>query len=92
MPLATVFAMAAVGTAAILFLTPCAMAGPRAFPRLVRVVPAAYRNPGSPRVPVAPETGVRKLNEPSATAADDALDLVRLDDDGGWQLARRPPA
>ena len=36
-------------------------------------------------------TGVRTLDEPNRSAADDALDLVRLDDDGGWQMPR-PPA
>jgi len=33
----------------------------------------------------------RTLEEPNRSAAEDALDLVRMDDDGGWQMAR-PPA
>lgn len=33
----------------------------------------------------------RTLEESNRSAADDALDLVRMDDDGGWQMAR-PPA
>jgi hypothetical protein len=36
-------------------------------------------------------TGVRTLDEPNRSEADDALDLVRMDDDGGWQMTR-PPA
>ena len=34
---------------------------------------------------------LRTLDEPNRSTADDALDLVRMDDDGGWQLTR-PPA
>jgi hypothetical protein len=34
---------------------------------------------------------VRALDEPHGNTAEDALDLVRMDDDGGWQMAR-PPA
>ena len=36
-------------------------------------------------------TCVRTLDEAKGNAAQDALDLVRMDDDGGWQIAR-PPA
>lgn len=36
-------------------------------------------------------TCVRTLGEAGVNTAEDALDLVRMDDDGGWQLAR-PPA
>jgi hypothetical protein len=35
-------------------------------------------------------TCVRALGEPKRNAADDALDLVRMDDDGGWQRTRPP--
>jgi hypothetical protein len=34
---------------------------------------------------------VRTLDEPNRSEADDALDLGRMDDDGGWQMPR-PPA
>lgn len=34
---------------------------------------------------------VRTLDEPYRSTAHDALDLVRMDDDGGWQMPR-PPA
>jgi hypothetical protein len=33
-------------------------------------------------------TGVRTLDEPNRRESDDALDLFRMDDDGGWQAAR----
>jgi len=33
----------------------------------------------------------RTLEQANRSAADDALDLVRMDDDGGWQMGR-PPA
>ena len=33
-------------------------------------------------------TGVCTLDEPNRSAANDALDLSRMDDDGGWQMAR----
>ena len=46
----------------------------------------------SAAITVAAGTRVRTLVEPNRSAADDdALDLVRMDDDGGWQM-RRPPA
>jgi hypothetical protein len=34
---------------------------------------------------------VRRLDDPNRSAADDALDLHRIDDDGGWQMSG-PPA
>ena len=33
---------------------------------------------------------VRVLDEPNRNTPEDALDLVRMDDDGGWQMARPP--
>ena len=33
---------------------------------------------------------VRAIEEPNRREADDALDLVRMDDDGGWQMTRPP--
>jgi hypothetical protein len=37
------------------------------------------------------ETCVRRLDEPTRRAANDAtLDLHRMDDDGGWQMSRKP--
>ena len=36
---------------------------------------------------VAAGTRVWTLDEPVRRTAEDALDLVRMDDDGGWQVA-----
>ena len=88
MPPTTAFAIAAVGIAAIVFLKLGAIAWLRTSGSLVRV-PSGYQDPASAGIVVAAGTCVRKLDEP--TEADDALDLVRMDDDGGWQMAR-PPA
>jgi hypothetical protein len=33
---------------------------------------------------------VRALDEPNRNTPQDTLDLVRMDDDGGWQMARPP--
>lgn len=46
---------------------------------------------GSAGTTVAAGFRVTTLDEPARRTADDALDLVRMDDDGGWHLAR-PPA
>jgi|RhiMethySRZTD1v2_1073278.scaffolds.fasta_scaffold18157_9 hypothetical protein len=85
---ATVFAIAAVGIAAIIFLVPGAITRLRASRSLVRVVPSEYPNPACARIVVAASIGVRKLYESDATEAGDALDLIRMDDDGGWQMPR----
>ena len=90
MPPAAVVAIAAVGIAVIAFLMPAAITRWRRSRSLVRVVPSEYPNPASARIVAAARTGVRKLYKSNATEADDALDLVRMDDDGGWQMP--PPA
>ena len=33
---------------------------------------------------------VRTVDEQNRSTPDDAIDLVRMDDDGGWQVARPP--
>ena len=78
MPPTTVFAIAAVGISAFVFL----MLG--AIPRLrrARVLVAV--------TPMAPVAGVPGLDEPNRRSADDALDLARMDDDGRWQMAQPP--
>jgi len=88
MPPATTVAIAAVGIAAIIFLVPAAITRLRASRLLVRVVPSEYPNPASARIVVAASIGVRALYESNATEADDALDLIRMDNDGGWQMPR----
>ena len=91
MPPTTVFALAAVGIAAIAFLMPSAITLMRTSRSLVRVAPSRYRDQGSARIVVTAGAGVRTLDAPRETEADDALALVRMDDDGGWQMTR-PPA
>ena len=45
-----------------------------------------WRSSCRPLVEVLPAAG----RDSRAQAADDAVDLVRMDDDGGWQLPREP--
>jgi hypothetical protein len=92
MPPTTVFAIAAVGIAAIVFLMPVAITRLRASRSLVRGAPCGHREQASPspRFMIAGGISSRTLEQPNRSAADDALDLVRMDDDGGWQMARPP--
>jgi hypothetical protein len=91
MPPTTVFAIAVVGIAAIVFLMPGAIRWLRTSRALVRVLPSGHRDQPRVATTMPAGTGVRTLDEPNRSAADDALDLVRMDDDGGWQMPR-PPA
>ncbi len=91
MPPTTVFAIAALGMAAIVFLMPGASPWLRRSRALVRVLPSGHRDQPSAAITMTVGTCVRALDEPNRSTADDALDLVRMDDDGGWQMAR-PPA
>jgi len=90
MPTATVFAIAAVGIAAIVFLTPGSIPWLRTSRALDRVLLSGHRDQASAAITMTAGTGVRTLAEPNRSAADDALDLFRMDDDGGWQMPRRP--
>ena len=56
-----------------------------------RVLPSGHRDQASAAITMTAGTGVRTVDEPNRRAADDALDLFRMDDDGGWQMTR-PPA
>ena len=90
MPPATLFVMAVVGIAVLIFAmratVPLATSRP-----VVRAVPGRHRREASVAIAMAAGTCVRSLDERNQSAADDALDLVRMDDDGGWQMPR-PPA
>ena len=88
MPPTTVFAIAAVGIAAIVFLMPGPIPWLRTARSVVRAVPSRHQHKTSVAITVAAGTCVRTLDEPNRSDADDALDLVRMDDDGGWQMAR----
>jgi hypothetical protein len=90
MPAATVFVVAALGITAITFLTSRAIPCLRPSLSLARVPPSGHRDPASEGIVIAGGICARTLEESNRSAADDALDLVRMDD-GGWQMAR-PPA
>jgi hypothetical protein len=91
MPPTTLFVIAAIGIAAIVFSMPGAIPWLRTSRALVRIRPSGHRDHARAAVIVAAGTCVRTLDEPNRSDADDALDLVRMDDDGGWQMPR-PPA
>jgi hypothetical protein len=87
----TLFIIAAVGIAGIAFSKAGAIPWLRTPRALVRVRRSGPRDHATAPIIVAAGTCVRTLDEPSRSEADDALDLVRMDDDGGWQMPR-PPA
>jgi len=91
MPATTVFVVAALGITAMTFWMSGAIPSLRPSRSLARVPPSGHRDQGSKRIVIAGGICARTLEESNRNAADDALDLVRMDDDGGWQMAR-PPA
>jgi hypothetical protein len=91
LPPTTLFVIMAVAIAAIVFSMPGAIPWLRTYRALVRVRPSGHRDHASAVIEVAAGTCVRTLNVPNRSERDDALDLVRMDDDGGWQMPR-PPA
>jgi hypothetical protein len=91
MPPTTVFAIAAVGIAAMVFLMPGPVPWLHTSRTPVRVVPSEHRTQARAEVTFAAGTGVRMLDGSNRSTADGALELHRMDDDGGWQMAR-PPA
>ena len=91
MPPTTLFVLAAVGIGAIVFLMSGAMPWLRTSRAVARVRPAGQRGHASPAITVTAGTCVRTIEEPNLREVDDVLDLVRMDDDGGWQMTR-PPA
>jgi hypothetical protein len=91
MPATTVFVVAALGITAMTFWTSRAIPSLRPSRSLARVPPSGHRDQASEGIVVAGGICARTLEGSNRNAADDALDLVRMDDDGGWQMAR-PPA
>jgi hypothetical protein len=89
-PPAVLLVIAAVGVAAIVFSMP-RIRRLRTSRSLVGARPAGHRHQATAAIMMAAGTCVRTLDEPNRSTAGDALDLVRMDDDGGWQLAP-PPA
>jgi hypothetical protein len=90
-PATTVFVVAALGITAMTFWTSGAIPSLRPSRSLARVPPSGHRDQASEGIVIAGGICARTLEESNRSAADDALDLVRMDDDGGWQMAR-PPA
>jgi len=91
MPPTTLLVIAALGIALIVFRVPSAIPWLRRSRLLVPVRPSRDRDRTNAAIEMAAGAGVRKLDEPNRRTADDALDSARMDDDGGWQMAR-PPA
>lgn len=87
-PRATLFLSAVLGVAAIALTTPVLMSWGRRVRSGVRVVAHGPQHEESAGLSVAAATCVRTLDEPNRTTAEDVLDLVRMDDDGGRQVAR----
>ena len=88
MPPTTVFAMVALGMAAIIFLVPGPIPWLRTSHALGRIFPYTHRDQASAGITLVAGTGVRTFDGPNRSTAGDALDLVRMDDDGGWQMTR----
>ena len=91
MPPMTVFAIAAIGVAAIVFLMPGRIAWLRTSRAPVCVLPSKPRDQARPAITIVAETGVRTLAEWNQSTGDHVLDLVCIDDDGGSQMSG-PPA
>jgi hypothetical protein len=91
MPPTTLFVIAVIGIAMIIF----AMRGMGPWLSACRAVvcdaPSRYRRKTSVAITMAAGMRTRTLHEPNASTASDTLELVRIDDHGGWQRAR-PPA
>jgi uncharacterized iron-regulated membrane protein len=90
MPHTTLSVIAVVGIALIVFTVPSAIPWLRRSRSLVPVR-SRHRDRTNAALEMAAGAGMRKLDEPDRRTADDALDSARMDDDGGWQMAR-PPA
>ena len=91
MPPTTLLVIAVVGIALIVVTVPSAIPWLRTSRSLVPVLPSRHRDRTNAAIAMAAGAGVRRLDEPNRGTADDALDSARMDDDGGWQMAR-PPA
>ena len=59
-------------------------------PRVISIPSDGDRQPTREAAVVVSGTSVRALDHRDRNFKDDALDLVRMDDDGGWQMARPP--
>jgi hypothetical protein len=91
LPSTTLLVIAAVAIAAIAFSMPGAIPWLRTSRTLVCVRPSAHGDHVSAVIVAAAGTCVRTVDEPNQSERDDALEFVRMDDSGGWQMPR-PPA
>ena len=89
-PSATPLLIAVVGIAAIAW-TAAGLVPPLRRARSAVVASHRRRHNRSAALSTAGGACVRTPDEPYGSTAQDALDLVRMDDDGGWQMAP-PPA
>jgi hypothetical protein len=87
MPPTTVFVVVALGITAIVFLMSSAIPFSRASRSLVPVARSGQWEQASSRITLTGGICARTLEQPDCSTAGDALDLVRRDHDGGWQLA-----
>jgi hypothetical protein len=91
-PPATPFVMAVLGIAVIALTIAGLVPWLRTSRSVVHdVVSHRQHDKSSAAISIDRGTCVRTLDEADINSAEDALDLVRMDDDGGWQMAR-PPA
>jgi hypothetical protein len=91
MPSTTLFTIAVFGMAMMIFTTPGVVSWLRVSRSVVRVLPPRQWDQRSEAFTMAAGTYVGTLGEPNRSTAADALELVRMDDEGSWHMAR-PPA
>jgi len=88
-PPATLLLIAALAIGAVAVAMPAVIPWLRACRSLVPVLSSARRDNTSAAITTGAGTRVRTHDdEPTVNAAADALDLVRMDDDGGWHIGR----
>jgi hypothetical protein len=90
-PPTTRFVIALAGIAMLVFAVPDAFPWLRTSRSLARVTPSIHRDEPNSGFALDGGSCARTPDEPNWHTAADALDLVRMDDDGGSQMAR-PPA
>ena len=88
--LATLSLIVVLGITVIAFTISGLVRRLRASPPVVQIPSNRKSRTRNAAITVAVGTCVRTLDMPNPSTAADALDLVRMDDDGGWQMARPP--
>ena len=87
-PPATLSLIAVLGLTAIAFTTTGLVPWLRCSCAVASVRSQRLRHHGSAAISVAAAPAVPTFDERNRNTPQDALDLVRMDDDGGWQIAR----